>query len=203
MKFLITPGTGLITAAAILLCACANFKPVVHNVRHFVLTPTAPPNESDPPNGPNLGIAKVVLPGYLLQDRLVIRRGGNEVQFTDNLRWAEGLEKNIQRVLAGEIAALTGSSNAYQLSWRRNEVSAEVHVTFDRFEFTSDGKAVLNAKWLITNPGAERTIYSGHTELSRQASSLFANPDEAVATLSALLGELCREIAGALVNPGN
>jgi uncharacterized lipoprotein YmbA len=192
-----------VAAAALLLAACASFKPVVQNVRHFVLTPNAPIDSAVGQVDQPLGLDAVVVPGYLLQNKLAIRRGNNEIRYADNVQWAERLDKNIQRVLAANLSAYLGSPNIYLSAWRRAEVSAEVHVSFDRFELDDNGNALLEAKWLITPSASSATNRAGISKISRQGPTVSANPDEAVATLSAALADLSREIAAALSSGQN
>jgi uncharacterized lipoprotein YmbA len=203
MKEVITVRLVLLAMVSMFLGGCANLKPVVQNVRYFVLSPSAPPDSPVVHVDQPLGLGAVVVPGYLLQNRLAIRRSNNEIRYAENLQWAERLDKNIQRVLAANLRSHLGSSNIYLSAWRREEVSAEVHVSLDRFEIDEHGNALLEAKYLITSSGSEKTKRTGASKISRQGTSVSANPDEAVATLSAALAALSREIADALSSAGN
>ena len=186
-----------ICAAALLVVAgCARFKPVVQDDRYFVLTPVAVAG-ANTATGPAVGLGAVVIPGYLLQSGIVVRRGDNEIEYSENLRWAERLDKNIQRVLAADLAATLGS-NVFATAWRRDEVAAELHVTLNRFELDQNGAAIVDAKWLILKPGSDETVRAGQTRITRPGPPLSTDPDEAIATLSTTLADLAREIATAL-----
>lgn len=180
------------------ITGCANFRPVVQTARYFVLTPAPHPSEPVASKHGSLGIGNVIIPGYLLQNRLVVRHGPNEIRYADNFLWAERLDKNIQRVLASDLSALLGAPTIYRTAWRRDEVVSELHVTINRFELTSNGTAYLEAKWLLTDSGADNIKRAGLSTITRPGPALSAHPEEAVATLSTALTELSREIAASI-----
>lgn len=185
----------------LLLASCTNFKPVVETARYFILTPETasdePPNQAEP----SIGISGIVLPGYLLKSHVAIRQSTHEIRYADNLRWAERLDKNIQRVLAANLGAALGTSNLYLSSWGREEVQNEVHVTIRRFEVSEDGKVQLEAKWTISEPGGNEVKESRFSSVSLNGPAPSVDAEGAVSTLSAALAELSLEIAQAIREP--
>jgi uncharacterized lipoprotein YmbA len=187
-------------AVACMLSGCVNLKPALDTNRFFVLTPlsAATPGAAAPSESPAVGIARVEIPDYLQPRRILVRKSDSELQYLETLQWAERLDKGIQRVLVVNLGSLLSSTNVVFSVWRRSDVQVEVYVSVQRFEVDGQGQAVLEARWRITNPGAEITWQTGTSRIIRQGPSLPTDPDGAVAVLNEVLGALSREIATAV-----
>jgi uncharacterized lipoprotein YmbA len=188
----------LAVTTSLVLAGCSNLRPVVHEVRYFVLTPEAKPDSAPLHYNQPLGISPVVVPDYLLDKRIAVHRGSSEIHYSENLQWAERIDKNIQRVIAANLTSLLGATNVLLSAWRREEVGAEIHVALERFELDDQGQVTMKGRWLITAPGSTMTRGTGFSTISRPGPSLANNPDDAIQTLSGVLGELSREIAASL-----
>src|SRR5512145_71317 len=127
---------GLLIAVAVCACltGCGFLKPARATAQHFVLTPvpaTGPVTVA--PGTLAIGVGQVKLPAYLFDTSLAVRKGTNEVQYRESVLWAERLDTGVQRVLAVNLSTLIPTDRIRLSTWRREEVSAEVHVAIGQF----------------------------------------------------------------------
>jgi uncharacterized lipoprotein YmbA len=190
----------VLAVSVLVLSGCSNLQPVVDRTRFFLLTAAPPPVADATISGPHsaIGIGRIGLPDYLLPKQIAQRKGGGEIQYSDTLHWAERLDKGIQRVLGDNLNSLLGTTNVILSAWRRSEVYAEVYVTVQSFESDEKGRVLLEARWQISNPGADVILQGNFSRISKQGPSLVADPVGAAATLSEVVADLSREIAAAL-----
>lgn len=199
MAWTISP-LACLAAMSLMLCGCLNLKPVVDTSRSFVLTPlpATTPALFTSLDSPVVGIGRVDIPEYLQSKRIAVRKGSNEVQYSETLQWAERLDKGIQRALGANIGLLLGSTNVVLSAWRRSDVQAEIYVLVQRFETDERGQAVLEARWRVMNPGAEIALRAGLSRITQAGPPFADNPDGAAAALSDTVANLSREITEAL-----
>lgn len=186
---------------AAVLTGCFSLKPQVDSTRYFHLVPVAPPTPEPArvaTSGVVVGIGPVKLPGYLGRASLAIRSSDNEVRYDDLRQWTEPLDGGIPRVLAANLEALLTAGHVRTPSWRRGEVTCELHLSVERFEVDEAGHGNLAAHWRITAPGAGGVLGQGRADLAREGPAPDAEPAGAVGTLSQLLGELAHQLAEAL-----
>jgi uncharacterized lipoprotein YmbA len=184
------------------LTGCSAFKPVAVHERHFVLSPL-PPDTTTPASRPAttgaaVGVGPVHVAGYLMPKALAVRRGPNEVRYSDTMLWAERLDKGAERVLTKNLAQLLPQTAIKPFLLRSDEVSAEVWVQLDQFDVDATGQGVLEATWRIAASGGVSVLRSGRSRHTMPGPPPSANPDGAVATLSVLLGKLSQELAEAV-----
>jgi uncharacterized lipoprotein YmbA len=104
--------TGLLFA----LAACNVVQPAQEDpTRYFVLSdPAVPPGQAPAPSaGVRIGLKTVRLEGYLRRKQIVVRTGGNEIQFRDYRLWAEPLDAAIARVLRSRLLASPDVAQVY------------------------------------------------------------------------------------------
>lgn len=187
----------LLIALAPAFSGCLNLKPVADTGRYFLLTPL-----SGAPSAlcarPAVGIGRVEIPDYLRSKGIALRKSTNEIQYSDTLRWAEPLDKGIQRVIGANLSSLLGATNVSLSLWRRSDVQVEVYVAVLRLESDEHGQAVLEARWRVTRPGADIVLRAETSRITRQGPSFAENPDGATATLSQAIADLSHEIAEAV-----
>lgn len=184
------------------LTGCFGFlKPVPSLARHFVLTPAASVETSPASSGPlAVGVGPVKLPAYLFNSSLAVRKGANEIDYSQDALWAERLDTGIQRVLAANLATQFHTDKIRLSSWRSEDVSAEVYVAIEQFDVDAEGKGVLMARWRILAPGGETLLRSGGSSLQRPGPPPDKDPSGAVTTLSELVGDLGKQLAQALTD---
>ena len=197
------PRLATLALSGLALTSCLNLKQVTDPTRFYVLS--AMPAETaatvNPPGDLAVGLGRVDLPDYLLDNRIVLRQGAHEIHYAEYHRWAERLDKGVQRVLGANLSALLPSASVVLSAWRREDVKVEVYVSVQRFEFNERGQVVLEARWRITTPGGEKTWRSHHSQITRQGPVWHADPEGAVGVLSEALADLSRAIATELRHP--
>ena len=176
------------------LAACTVLPPREDSTRYFVLSASVPEkavSASDP--GFIVSVGPVRLPDYLLRPEIVRRAGENQIDPSPIDRWAEPIDRAIQRVLCLDLAAALPKSTvvAYPPSPSEN-VSVQVEVAFAGFEGTPTGETRLDARWTLRDYRTGNQIVRG-TKLERASSS--GETRSVVASMSGLIGELTAEIA--------
>lgn len=186
-----------LTLTALLAGGCLNTRPTTDLTRHFVLSPRVETDPASADSGPGLiiGLNPVDLPPYAQSQRLLVRMSPSEVAFLEDCRWAERLDRGVQRVLADNLSRCPPIHRVDRAPWRRDRIQVELTVSMDRFEVGADGTTAIGAEWHFGQPGRSEGWSSGRTELEQKGPSPYADPAGAVATLSDLLGTLSRKIA--------
>jgi uncharacterized lipoprotein YmbA len=186
----------LLGFAALGFAGCSFLKPSELVVRSFVLTALPAPTEATaPPADRTVGIGFVKLPGYLLATPMAMRQGGNEIVYLPNARWAERLDRGLQRVIAANLTTLQPTVQTRLSAWRPEEVSAEVYVTIEQFDADALGEFVLIASWRIVSPAGGEVRQAGRFHTTRQGPAPDADPLAATELMSALVAELSQALA--------
>ena len=193
----------IVVAACASLMGCSVFPAQPDRSRFFVLTPiSANPGKASPTAGVNtasqlsIGIGPVVFPEYLRRSPVATRVESNRIEYSDEQRWAEPLDRNFIRVLSENLGSLLATSSIEQYPWPlASKVDYQVELNVHQFESTEPGQARLSADWLIRDGKSHKILYSSKTELSAP------EPDgdgSIPSALSNMLGSLSRQIASAL-----
>ena len=184
-----------------LLTACGpNFKNIGKEsdpTRFFTLSPTANKLPEGQAALPHLmvGVGPVSVADYLDRSHIVLRKSGNQLELADFDRWAAAPEKEIQRVMAANLAAQLGTEKVAGHPWRSElQPDVSVEVAVEQFEHGNDGKVHLTASWQLYNADSELLTFH-RAELSADAGENY----EAISDgLSNLTGQLSQEIAAAI-----
>jgi uncharacterized lipoprotein YmbA len=201
MKTLVNVAAAL-GVGAWLLAGCGSLSAKPDPSRFFTLSALSQAEESAgtrPPASPgiSLGVGPITLPGYLDRQEIVIRVAPNQIDLSENDRWAEPLEENFSRVLSQNIAAILRADRINAYPWpidKRPVYQVEVEVL--RFEANTAQEAQLSARWTVRHSGKKDSIRYRETRLSRPAKA--RSTDAAVAALSEVVGDFSREIAEAI-----
>jgi uncharacterized lipoprotein YmbA len=189
-----TTHLALALLAGLMLAGCGFLKPARPVSRYFVLTPL-PAAAPAPAGAPGLGVGQVKLAAYLRETSLAIRKGANEVDYSQQFLWAEKLDTGFQRALAENLAVLLPTDKVRLSAWRSEDVVAEVYVNVERFDVDVAGQGTLIAWWRIGAPGGEKTLQSGEARLTLAGPAPDTDPAGAIATLSGLVGDFSRQLA--------
>jgi len=181
----------------LVVAGCVNFQQVTDLTRSYVLSamPAGKPATAGSNSDLAVGLGRVDVPAYLLDTRIAVRQGSSEIEYSDYHRWAERLDKGIQRVLGVNLASLLSSDRVVLSAWQRSEVKAEVYLAVQRFECNAQGQVILEARWRITSPGGEKTLRTDHAQITRQGPVFRTDADGAVGELSKALADLSQQIA--------
>ncbi len=189
--------SSLAVALSLLTTSCGIFSPQPDPTRLFVL---ATIEELDPARSAaeraerSLGIGPLTFPDYVLRRELFSRQGATRVVPFRDERWAEPLDQAVARVLASDLAFLTGARPLAHPWFTSEAPDIRVRVAFERFELEERARAVLVATWILEDENGGVL----HEHQSRVERAL-AEPDGATAALelSRALADLSAEIADA------
>ena len=178
---------------------CQSLRPVADLTHYYVLSATAAAPAETPSNRDlTIGIAPVEIPAYLQNSRIVVRRGTNEIHYSEFREWAEHLDKGIQRALAVDVSTLLPGARTVTSAWQSTDVKVEVYVSVHRFELDESGEVTLDCQWRIVGPGETRVLRLNHFTVRKKGPLLANNPTGAMHSLSESLADLSKEIAQAL-----
>jgi uncharacterized lipoprotein YmbA len=188
------------TAAAFLMAGC--FGPgTTRTTRLFVLNATAAADASTArASDLRLGVGRVSLPERLNRSQIVTRTGTNEVHVADFSQWAEPLEKSVPRVVAENLAKLTGTDQvSVYPSPTQMEIDLRVEISVIQFEGDSNGAVSLVARWRWISAADS---HAHPLQLSTYSEAVADGSTEAlVAAMSRALASLSRDISTAIAAP--
>ncbi|EGV18620.1 PqiC family protein [Thiocapsa marina] len=187
-------GFGLAVVVAVAVSAgCATSPPS----SFYTLTPMrALPDSGGPPaTALGVGLGPVNFPQFLDRPQIVTRDAGNRLAIDEFHRWGGTIQDDFQRVWIENMSALLGTTSVFAFP---NEVRypLDFRVTADvlAFEGTSDGYAVLRARWIVLDHGTDQVLRVEETHYRRP----LAEPkDEGalIAAMSETLGDFSRDVA--------
>lgn len=187
-------------AAAILAASsCGFLRPRPDLTRWFVLA-TIEELEGQPAaeiGERSLGIGPLTFPEYVLRRELVSRDGTTGIVPFAHDRWAEPLEDAVARVLASDLAHLTGARTVQHPWFAANAPALRARVDFERFEVLERESAILEATWSLEEVESGKVLEERRSQFVRPFSAGHADAVGAVATveLSRALADISGEIA--------
>jgi uncharacterized lipoprotein YmbA len=141
-------------------------------------------------------VGPLTIPDLVDRPQLVLRKAGNQVMVSEQVRWASPLRSEIPRVIASNLAQMLKDArvSAYPQS---SEVNPDYVVAVDviRFDSIVGDTAVLEALWTV-RPSKPADEKSGRVVLEEKTRG--ASYDELVAAHERALSTLSREIAEAI-----
>ena len=161
---------------------------------------------SPPPEAPAdallVGVLPVLLPGHLERPQVVTWAGPGEVKIDEFLRWAEPLDAGVGRVLSENLSALLPTHRVIRAPWPgTTALRCRLRLEVAKFGPERGGEVELIGRWALLPERSERPLlarsWSGHRTPSAPVGPR-ANAAASVEAMSALLGELSHEIAGAI-----
>jgi uncharacterized protein len=146
--------------------------------------------------GPALFVGPVSVPESVDRPQMVLRTGANEVEISEQYRWAEPLKSAIPRVIGDTLARELGTSRVLtSRSAAALPVDYRIAIEIQRFDSSLDEGATVDALWTITasQGGGRRT---GRTRATEAVAS--HDPAALAAAHSRALDRVGRDIAAAL-----
>ena len=190
-----TPGSRIAAAAALLvLSSCLGRTPApVFYTLSAVVPPVAVEADDDPIA---LAVGPATLPSYLDRPQLVTR-SGNRLSYDQYRRWAAPLESELLRVLGADLGALLRTDRVVIYPTEpRFAVDYRVSLQVEQFDGSPGADVVLQARWAITKPRAEKPAAIGFSKIHQPAPG--GDDDGFVQAHSEAVGALSREIAARL-----
>jgi len=190
---LLAAGAGLLLSAGCQILPEAQSDPT----RFYVLSSTAA-GAASTAGAPVVQLRPVEVADYLRARTIVVRRGGNEIEFREFARWGEPLEAGIARVLREELLA-RGAGAVLPSGARREPAKAnfDLSVRVLAAEGGANGAVAFRAGWELRASEAGTIAARGDF---RAAGVRWDGKNEAAlaAGLSEAVGALAAEIAAAL-----
>lgn len=165
-------------------------------VNYYVLSPSL----TSAPSGtsPEIGVGTVTIPEYLNRENMVFNSEENALFIADSDRWAEPLQKGIQRVLAVNLASLLDTQNVRLHPWPRT-ATPDYTITINILRLNADNrKATMSAEWQILRAGAQGTDTRKIQQISQPFAEGGPDAEDIAAAYSALLLRLSETIAAAI-----
>lgn len=196
-------GAWVLMAAAALAALPSCVLSRTPEARFFALhavSASAPPAEAA--DALVVGVLPVLLPGHLERPQVVTWAGPGEVKIDEFLRWAEPLDTGVARVLSENLSESLPRHRFIRAPWPgATALRCRLRVEVARFGPESTGQVVLTGRWALLPERSERPYvaraWSGHRTPAAPIGPR-ANAAASVEAMSALLGELSAEIAGAI-----
>lgn len=184
-----------ISLLPLLVTACALTRPVRDTAARHLLD-TAVPARAATAVQPAVAVAKPALPAYLDRPQLVQRGTNGEMRVLEDQLWSEPLDAGIARVLAANLARLTGSGAILPASgFVALDYDRLVELSIERCEPGPDGHLVLEAAWKLQPvTGADTPFRAFRTVVPAGAATAAAQ----VAATNEALARLARAIAARL-----
>jgi uncharacterized protein len=187
--------------SAIALAGCTFLSPVKDTSKFYVLTPAAAEGGGSQASqastaGLVLGLGPIRFPDYLDRSEIVTRIEPNQLQMSENDRWAESLKDNFNRVLSQDLSNLLGTQQIINFPWySTTHVDYQIAIIVDRFECDNQGSARLAARWSIADPVSGRILNRHDADLNVPYGGSI---DQCAASLSQSLGSFSQQIATAV-----
>jgi uncharacterized protein len=193
----------ILVGACAALVGCSVFSAQPDHSRFFVLTPISANSAAaaraatlNTASQLSIGIGPVVFPDYLRRASVATRAGTNRIEYSDEQRWAEPLDRNFIRVLSENLGTLLATSSLEQYPWPlASKVDYQVELNVHQFESTDANQARLSVDWMIRDGRNHKILYSSKTDIASPEPEGGASIPSA---LSSTLATLSREIASAL-----
>lgn len=145
---------------SLVLTACGQSKPT----NYYILKSTAAPVSVESMPRTTLGIVGVNLPGYLDRAGIVLLdENGTFINIPRFNKWAEGLDAGAARLLRRSLTPVLLRQGITVLASEDTRVAAAYGVIVDiiRLEASTGGSIALEARWTLTDPGANRILGRG------------------------------------------
>ena len=140
----------------------------------------------------------MTIPEYLNRENMVFNSEENALFIADSDRWAEPLQKGIQRVLAMNLASLLDTQNIRLHPWARSAApDYSISVNVLRLD-ANDKEATLAAEWQIIQTTEQQPRSRNIKQISQSFIGNQPDADDIAAAYSVLLFQLSETIAAAI-----
>lgn len=184
------------TAFAVALAACGSPAP---KERYFTLAAPGPAVAPAASQSPSVFVGPVSVPDAVDRSQMVLRTGPNQVDVSDEDRWAELLRSAIPRVIAETLGRELGSSRVLASRMAAGTpVDYRVSIEVQRFDSSLDEGATIDALWTISTPAGPSR--NGRSTVQEPAPS--HDPAGIAAAHAKALARIAADIAQAIRSMG-
>jgi uncharacterized protein len=182
----------LAVLACLALAGCGRSPPT----QFYVLSPVPPKQTAAVPEVPHVIVSNVNVPASLDRRSVVLRTSADQVEVSEQARWAAPLDGMIRRVLAADLAQRIGRDKVVAPG---DPVppgpSRVVALNLQDFVGSNQGEVTLDGDWSLQDD-KHRVLQTRHVHLTRQVE---ADDVAAIAAaFSDMLGTVSDQIAAAL-----
>jgi uncharacterized protein len=185
----------VLTLFVVLLCGCASSP----TVQFYTLSADAQTG-SDLAAGdkPRIAVGPITLPDVVDRPQVVVRAGANQVNLTEEHRWAESLKTGIPRVIGENLSHLLSTREVWAYPQMPiGPVDYKVQVAIQRFESFPGQSAAIDALWTVQSINGERKdVKTGRSSVQQPVAG--QGYDAVAAAHSRALAAISREIAEAI-----
>jgi len=170
--------------AAIALVALAGCVSPSPPAKYYLLQPLAEQSASQPPM-PTLGVGPLEVADYLKRPQLSTSGGGFRLSRHDGHRWAEPLDKSINRVVIENLSRLNGGAQLLRFPYRRdNQPALTLRAHVLALDLNAAGNAELRVDWQWVDQKTGKKVAG---ELSRFEQNVGEGPEAQAKAYSELL----------------
>lgn len=186
----------LVSLPGLLLCALqaacfGSSQPVVLHSLRPVASPAAPSAQA-----PALEVMPVRVPDLLQRPQLVFVQGPDRLGLSEVHQWGGALDKELQRVLVQDLAALLGDGVVPYPEGPQVGAQLRLELSVQRLEGQLGGQLVLEATWSLLRGEAAPALARKRARLEEPVQG--SDPDALVAAHSRAVAALAAEIAAAV-----
>jgi uncharacterized lipoprotein YmbA len=185
---------GWLLLFAVVLAACVGAP--AQKEQYFTLSspnPGAAPPASD---SPSIYVGPVTVPEAVDRPSMVLRTSPNQVDVSDDYRWAEPLRNAIPRVIGDVLSRELGTSRVLtNRSASATPVDIRVSIEIQRFDSSLTDGATIEAMWSVKDV-ANGKVRNGRSVVHEAPAS--SAPAGIAAAHSRALEKIATEIAGAI-----
>ncbi|HUQ28856.1 MAG TPA: PqiC family protein [Usitatibacter sp.] len=151
------------------------------------------------PNALSIYVGPVAVPESVDRAQMVIHNSANQVDLTEEHRWAEPLKTAIPRVVAEHLMRLLGTSRVMSSRVGTSlDLDYRVALEVQRFDSSLTRGATVEVLWTLTGKRATPSR-SGRSSVTEAATA--ATPEGVAAAHSRALARVAADIAGAIRAP--
>jgi uncharacterized lipoprotein YmbA len=141
----------------------------------------------------SVAVGPIGLAAYLDRPQIVTLTGEHELRINEFERWGEPLQNGITRVITDNLGLLLSTTRvAAVTSQAFPRADYQVAIDISRFDGTTGGQAVLQARWRILSGGGNLRVSQGIVLKEPWPGSDFSS---LIKAQSLLLARLSRDIA--------
>ncbi len=185
----------IISFGVIVLTACATTS--VSNTKYFLLDSTSKSSNALRMDPFSLGVGPVEMASYLQQEGIANHTDDNQIEYSDDKRWAEPLDSNVSQVLLSNLTILLPNQIIYPFPWKVSQSpDYQVLVDIRRFGWYPNNRVALNARVIIED-NKDVIVFSGEQNIEFTAPE--SSYQSVVATHNQLLERLSLRLVEILI----
>lgn len=138
---------GFVLLQIFFLVACSHSP----ESQFYVLNPLPPEKmHSNSYSHLRIGITQINSPSYTMKPEFMVHQSVNRIKLEEFHRWAESLDKNIQRVLEANLMSLLPGAAIINAPWDMKFVpNYQLRIDISQLEVNTNGHSTLRADYII------------------------------------------------------